>query len=385
MRVTGYAYAWDVLGDNGSDGFLARAAEVGVDEVAVAACYHAARAATPYSSARSAVVAEYAALYRPVLEAAWAGRPLRPRYADWVDVADAAGDAVRALNRAGMPAALWLVLTHNSRLGAAAPEFTVRNCFGEHYAWALCPAQPAVREYAATLAAESVRDLDLSSIILESCGQMGVTHQHLHEKTDGVWAPATARLLSVCCCPACAAGWSAEGLDPGQVVDGLRAEVRRLLDTGDLAVTDDALPDELRATLLSTRQRNTDALRAEVLAAIGATDARIVLHGSADPWVTGALPGLTPSAAADAAAVVVPCWQPGQASLDAVRAAVTANGPAVGAYVTGVAAAPVPDFAGYIHDLANAGATETHLYHLGLAGPARRPHLREAVTAAHAS
>ena len=42
-----------------------------------------------------------------------------------------------------------------------------------------------------------------------------------------------------------------------------------------------------------------------------------------------------------------------------------------------------PDMPGYVRDLAAAGASELHLYHLGLAGPARWPHLREAVAAAH--
>jgi hypothetical protein len=48
-----------------------------------------------------------------------------------------------------------------------------------------------------------------------------------------------------------------------------------------------------------------------------------------------------------------------------------------------VAAAPIPDIAGYVRELADAGANELHLYHLGLAGPARWADLRTAVAAAH--
>jgi hypothetical protein len=82
--------------------------------------------------------------------------------------------------------------------------------------------------------------------------------------------------------------------------------------------------------------------------------------------------------------VVVPCWQP-QTGVDLIAAA-RADLPAgvdVGAYVTAVSAAGVPDIAGYVRALAGAGATELHLYHLGLGGPARLPDLRAAVTAAH--
>ncbi|MFB9925742.1 hypothetical protein ACFORO_35345 [Amycolatopsis halotolerans] len=379
MKATGYAYPWDVLGDTA---FAERVRDLGVDEVAVALAYHSARAATPWSTDQTSVVARTAALYRPVRAEAWAGRDLVPAAPDWVSSEDSGGDAVRRLNDAGIPAAAWIVLTHNSQLGTAFPQYAVRNCFGETYPWALCPAQPAVREYAATLTAESVAGLKLSSVLLEACGPLGGVHQHQHEKTDGVWAPATARLLSICCCDACAEGWT--GLDPSDVRETLRAEVQRLIATADLSVAEDRLPAELKKMLLSGRQQSTDALRAAVLAVLE-PGTRIVLHGALDPWVTGALPGLTPTAADDAETVVLQNWAPGQASVDAVAAARQAlpERVAIGSYITAVAASAVPDIEAYVLELAKAGATELHLYHLGLAGPARWPDLHAATAAAH--
>ncbi|MBN9742102.1 hypothetical protein DMP23_13450 [Amycolatopsis sp. A1MSW2902] len=379
MKVTGYAYPWDVLGDTA---FAERVQDLGVDEVAVALAYHSARAATPWSAERTSVVARTAALYRPVRAEAWSGRDLVPAAPDWVSSEDSGGEAVRRLNDAGIPAAAWIVLTHNSQLGMEFPQYAVRNCFGETYPWALCPAQPAVREYAATLTAESVAGLKLSSVLLEACGPLGSVHQHQHEKTDGVWAPATARLLSICCCDACAEGWT--GLDPSDVRETLRAEVQRLIATADLSVVEDRLPGELKEKLLSGRQQAADALRAAVLAVL-APGTRIVLHGALDPWVTGALPGLTPTAADDAETVVLQNWAPGQASVDAVAAARRAlpDRVAIGSYITAVAASAVPDIAAYVGELAKAGAAELHLYHLGLAGPARWPDLHAATGAAH--
>lgn len=207
MKVTGYAYPWYVL----APGFVERAAEPVVDEVAVAVSYHGVRAATPWSADRTAVVARHSALYRPVRDV-WDGARLRPSTPDWIDATDSAGSAVRLLNAAGIPAAAWLVLTHNSLLGNGVPDVSVRNCFGEIYPWAPCPAQPAVREYRAMLTAECLRGLEFASVILAACGAMGAIHQHQHEKTDGVWLPAVARLLSICCCAACASGWV--GWDP---------------------------------------------------------------------------------------------------------------------------------------------------------------------------
>nr|WP_225956057.1 hypothetical protein [Amycolatopsis lexingtonensis] len=358
-------------------GFASRVQDLGVDEVAVALSYHSARAATPWSASRTAVVARHAAFYRPVSDG-WGA--LRPSTPDWVTSADSGGDAVRLLNEAGIPAAAWIVLTHNSQLGYEHPDVVVRNCFGEPYPWALCPSQPAVREYAATLTAEAVAGLELSSVILEACGPLGAVHQHQHEKTDGVWAPAVARLLSICCCDACASSWD---LDADAVRAQLVEEVRRLIATGDLGVTADGLPPSLTSMLLRVRQEATDALRAAVLATLPA-GIRIVLHGALDPWVTGALPGLTPSAADDVDAVVLFGWAPatGAEAVAAAREALPER-VAIGSYITAVAAAPVPDIAAYAGELAKVGAAELHLYHLGLAGPGRWGDLDQATAAAH--
>ncbi|WP_410596357.1 hypothetical protein [Amycolatopsis sp. lyj-23] len=373
MKVTGYAYPWDVL----EPGFAARVQALGVDEVAVALSYHSARAATPWSPSRTAVVARHAAFYRPV-SGDWGA--LRPSTPDWMAAPDAGGDAVRLLNAAGVPAAAWIVLTHNSQLGYEHPGVVVRNCFGETYPWALCPSRPEVREYAAAVVANSVAGLELSSVILEACGPLGAVHQHQHEKTDGVWAPAVARLLSICCCDACAAAWD---IDAETVRAQLVEEVRRLIATADLGVTGDRLPPELTQMLLRVRQRATDELRAAVLAVLP-PGTRTVLHGALDPWVTGALPGLTPSAPDDVDAVVLFGWAPatGAEAVAAARDALPER-VAIGSYITAVAAAPVPDIAAYVGELAKAGAAELHLYHLGLAGPGRWPDLETATAAAH--
>ncbi|MGP4017661.1 hypothetical protein [Saccharopolyspora sp. 5N708] len=375
MHVTGYSYPWDVGAD-----FVDRVQDLGVDEVAVAVSYHSARAATPWSPHGTSVVARHAAFYRPVRDCWGALRPAAP---DWVDSPDSAGDALRALAAAGIPTAAWLVLTHNSLLGTEFPEFAVRNCFGERYPWALCPAHEAVREFAVRLTGQALAELDVRSVVLEACGQLGAIHQHQHEKTDAVWSPAAARLLSVCCCAACTAGWAERGVAAQTGRDLLRGEVRRLIAEGEIGTTEDRLPLEVREVLLAGRQATTDRLRHAVREQIGA-GRRVVLHGSTDPWATGALPGLTPSAAQEVDAVVLPCWNPGAETVATVAAAAGELPDAVdiGGYVTAVGP-EIADIAKYVQQLRDAGADELHLYHLGLAGPARWPELRRAVEQAH--
>jgi hypothetical protein len=368
-RVAGHAYPWDVLGDAG---FADRARDLGVDTVTLAAAYHSTRAATPLHPRHQVVTADHAALYRPVREEAWKERRLVPKAPTWVDDPDPFATAAQTLRQAGLTVAAWIVLTHNTRLGTANPDLAVVNCFGEPYPYALCPANAEVREYAAGLAGEALRDVAVDEVSLEACGQLGLTHLNHHEKTDGTWTQHAQRLLSVCCCAGCRDGWRGLGLDPGRTVEGLRAAVRA--ETGEPSEV-----EELDA-ILDARHTAADALRAQVLAEVReqAPRASVTLHGSPDPWATGASPGLTPAAAGDVDAVLVPCWSITPATMDLVSRAADA-GAAVDAYVTVLPPADPVGLPGHLARLRTAGASRLSLYHLGLAPRWRQPDLRAAV------
>lgn len=365
VRVTGHAYPWDVLGDQA---FADRVARLGVSTVALAAAYHATRAATPLHPGRQVVDARYAALYRPVHERVWSGRRLRPCPPDWMSTSDSFGAAADVLRAAGLRVSAWVVLTHNTRLGTENPDVSVVNCFGENYAYALCPSWPEVREYAALLAREAARDAD--EVSLEACGQLGVDHGSHHDKTQGAWDPDARRWLSVCCCAACQAGWSARGLDPPWVVSTLRDAIRAE-SSGLVGVVPFA------DALLATRHAATDALRAEVLAALAVA---VTLHAHPDPWETGSSPGLTASAAESVASLTVPAWSTAPETADLVAAAVRTGRP-VDAYVTVLPPADPADVPAHGARLRDAGATGLSLYHLGLAPRWRHPLLRELVRA----
>jgi len=354
VRVAGHAYAWDVLGD---PDFVGRVHDLGIGTVTVAAAYHSARAATPLHPSHQVVLADHAALYRPVRADVWAGRRLVPKSPQWMDEPDPFGTSAVILRRAGLRVGAWIVLTHNTRLGSLYPDVAVMNCFGDRYPYALCPSHAEVRSYAATLAGEALRDVPVDEVSLEACGQLGLTHLCHHEKTDDAWTAEANRLLSVCCCPACRTAWRAAGLDDGRVVAELRAAVR----SGQSTV-------EGLGAVLGARHAATDALRAEVLAAVrsAAPDAFVTVHGHPDPWATGASPGLTPTAAADVDAVLVPCWPTTPASADLVaRTAAAAS--TVDVYVTVLPPADAAALPEHVRRLRAAGATRLSLYHLGLA------------------
>jgi hypothetical protein len=359
--ITGHAYPWDVLDD---PSFAGRALAAGVSTVAIAAAYHSARAATPLHPDHQLVHARHAALYRPVREQVWRSRRLRPRTPDWVSTPDSFGAAAETVRAAGLRVSAWVVLTHNSGLGVEFPDIAVVNCFGERYPYALCPSWPEVREYAATLAEEAADGAD--AVSLEACGQLGVTHLSHHEKTDGAFSPETERLLSVCCCVACRRVWAGRGLDPAEVTETLRAAVRTQAR---------GVPGEVpfAGELLACRQAATDELRAAVLAGLRAP---VTLHAHPDPWATGAAPGLTPTAAKDVAALLVPAWPTDPATADLVVRAARTGAP-VDAYVTVLPPAEPTALPDHWRRLRAAGATGASLYHLGLAPAWRQPLFRD--------
>jgi hypothetical protein len=365
VTVAGHAYPWDVLGD---PDFPARVRDLGLSAVTLAAAYHSTRAATPLHPRHQVVEATYAALYRPVRDAAWGGRRLRPQSPQWMAAADPFAEAVGVLREAGLSVTAWIVLTHNTRLGTAFPELAVTNCLGERYPYALCPSHAEVREYAATLAAEAARDVPLDGISLEACGQLGLTHLSHHEKTDDAWTATANRLLSVCCCSACEDAWLDRGLDPDALRSALRAGVHAEAEGRQPAEAEGGQPglsDEAARELLAVRHQSADALRAQVLDAVRG-HGPVTLHAHPDPWATGASPGLTPTAAKDVDALLVPAWPTAPATVDVVARA-AATGVPVDAYVTVLPPADPAALADHVRRLAAAGASRFSLYHLGLA------------------
>lgn len=224
MRTSAFLYPWDVVGDPGA---AARVAELGVAQVTLAAAYHSTRALTPRHPARRIVTAEHAAVLYPPDAGRWAGRRLRPYEQSWVDSGDAYAEAAEALAGAGLDVHSWVVLAHNSRLGAEHPDTSVVNAYGDRYPWAPCIAQPEVRTYLVDLAAEAAVRGGAGGTELESCGWYGFAHLHAHDKIAGVGLGDAAQyLMSLCFCAACRAGYGGQGLDPEE----LGRAVRRALE-----------------------------------------------------------------------------------------------------------------------------------------------------------
>ncbi len=228
-----------------------------------------------------------------------------------------------------------------------------------------------------TLAGEAVREVPISGVSIEGCGQLGVAHNGLHEKTEGAWGPAAARVLSVCCCRACQKCWLVRGLDPAEVVGRLRAgldAVQNGVLPGEAGM-DEILGEQLAAELLATRIAGQDVARDQVLQTLRevAPGVRVTVHGQPDQWATGPSPALTVRAASQVDAVLVPAWSAVPATYRAIAGArsLAPDPVSVAAYVSVLPPIDPGTVGAHTDALVAAGADELHLYHLGLATQAR--------------
>ncbi|MEU9408083.1 hypothetical protein AB0E08_20685 [Streptomyces sp. NPDC048281] len=383
-RTSAFVYPWDVDGDPTA---AERIAALGVDQVTLASAYHSTRALTPRHPRHRIVTAEYAAVYYPPGEH-WAGRGLRPhRAGDWAP-GDAYGEAAEALAGAGLDVHTWVILAHNSRLGAEHPDTSVVNAYGDRYPWAPCIAQPATRAYLADLAAEAAVRPGAAGTELESLGWYGLQHLHAHDKTAGVGlGDAGQYLMALCFCPACRAGYGEQGLDP----DELAAAVREALEplwrgTGDDAgwpTVEKLLGEPVAAATRAWRDGQARTLQETAVTAVGAAAPagfRVLLHADPVSYHCGANAGVDPAWILSVAdGVVVPCTA-GTALLAPFAEHARADTVLAANFTVVSGMGGSPGTLAADADRARAlGATELRLYHAGLASDGDLAAVREAL------
>ncbi len=384
LKASAFVYPWDVTGDPEAPD---RIAALGVHQATLASAYHSTRALTPRHPRHRIVTAEHAAVYYPT-DDRWTGRELRPYPAgDWAP-GDACGEAAEALRGAGLDVHTWVILAHNSRLGAEHPDTSVVNAYGDRYPWAPCIAQPATRAYLADLAAEAAVRPGAAGTELESLGWYGLQHLHAHDKTAGVGlGDAGQYLMALCFCPTCRTGYGEQGL----AADELAASVREALEPLWRGAGDDAgwptveklLGEPVAAATRAWRDGQARTLQETAVAAVRAAAPegfQVVLHADPVTYHCGANAGVDPAWILSVAdGVVVPCT--GGTALLTPFAEHARDDTVLAAnftVVSGMGGSPATLAA----DAARArelGATELRLYHAGLASDGDLSAVREAL------
>lgn len=380
MKAAAFLYPWDVVGDPDA---AARIADLGVRQVTLASAYHSTRALTPRHPHHRIVTAEYAAVLYPPGEARWAGRELRPHAAGQWAPGDAYGEAAAVLEAAGLDVHSWVVLAHNSRMGAEHPDTSVVNAYGDRYPWAPCIAQPAVREYLVSLAPEAAVRPGARGTELESCGWYGAAHLHAHDKIAGVALDDAAQyLMSLCFCPSCRDGYGSLGLDAGRLAASVRDALEPVWHGHGAPVR--PLEEQPAEAVREFRTRTARTLQEEAVAAVRAAAPegfQVLLHADPETHHCGANAGVDPAhilAVADG--VVVPCTR-GPQLLEPFAAHATDRTVLAANFtvVTGMGGAPAA-LAASAAKAASLGATELRLYHAGLASDADLAQLGSALS-----
>ena len=268
----------------------------------------------------------------------------------------------------GLEVRAWMALTHRDDPAASTRDLNVVTAFGDVLDHALCPASAEVQRYVATLVAEVAATDGVDALVVEACGQLGFDHQDAHEKTAGAdWSEVDLALLSLCFCSACRRQLDGAGVDP----QGLALLVRQSVGRGAPSIQD-VLADQ-SAAVVALRVARAVGLRDQVLAVASEAGVNSVdFHASPDEWSTA--PATPAWEQLPGARWALPCWQADDNDLARVRATVDlADAESVAAYAT-ILPPKVLNHAALTADLQaliDAGATELHLYHAGLASAAR--------------
>jgi hypothetical protein len=376
--TTASIYPWDLLGDPLA---AEKTAALGIDRVTLPAVYHAVRATTVRHPEHRVIETSRTGMFTDWDPNEWPDSALRVTDGSrWLGVRDSFGLARDQLQAVGLFVDAWVVLMHADGVeGPAGSEFHVRNAFGDNYEFALCPNGEGVREYATTTVRNVAINSGVEGMMLEACGAYGFTHLSEHDKTDGSGLTEVDRaLLSLCFCQGCRKRQQSSGLDDVELAAmvvsavGSTPSIPVSANSGPLAAAlRDIFGDKLDSIIAFREETNSTLRNALITEARGQGIKRISFQASADPWSTGFSASVL-DASPDIQVAIIDSTGPSERAAARLgeMGDLFGNGsthPLLGAF-TGIDATSSRDaFQTRWQAFADAGASELHLYHAGLA------------------
>jgi hypothetical protein len=305
-----YAYAWD-LAERPTAEATAEIAALGLNTITLAGSYHAGKFLRPRGKSGKVYFPEDGTVYF---------RHDPKRYGAIKPVANSLvkdRDFFAELT-ASKPLAVnaWMVLLHNTRLGAAHPEATVRNAFGDPYVYSLCPSNPDAREYAVALCKNVTERYAILGISVEAPGFAPYAHGFHHEFAlvkQNRWLEDH---LGLCFCDHCIAGARRAGIDADGLRNRIRADIESYLG-GDFDLPDDMaeafwLADTRSegglGAFLAWRTNVVTSLVAEIRASVRKDAAVAVIPSVVRPTGGAWYEGSDLAALADAAGIIEACF-----------------------------------------------------------------------------
>ena len=262
MLSSVYCLPADLLGEGARRVVGTVRERAGVPGVTVAACYHASRDIYPHNPVYRVASLAPGAFYA-VDPAAYPG-PLRPAVSPSAAGRDILAETCQAAAPLGVQVSAWAVLLHRDDLDDTAPEVQ-ENCFGDRFPGRLCPASPAVRDYALAMVGELCR-YPIAALRAEALHYQGAAHGHHHERCLEDYGEFARFLLGLCFCPSCADQAARHGAD----VPALAARCRTYL----TSVFDQA-PDPSSLTAVPDASSLTEACGPDIRPYLAARTATV--------------------------------------------------------------------------------------------------------------
>ena len=310
-----YTYPWD-LAETGVSAATDRFLALGLDTVTVAGSYHAGKFLRPHGKASKVYFPEDGTVYFKADPRRYGAiKPIAH------SMLSSGQDMVGELaGQDRMATSVWLVLMHNTRLGAAHTESTVANAFGDRYVYNLCPSAPEARAYAVGLARDVTESYPVSGVSLETPGFLPYAHGFHHEfalNRGNCWLDSQ---LGLCFCSHCIAGAKRAGIAVEALRRVIAADIEAYLasdidfpaDMAEAFWTADVRSDgDLRA-LLDWRCTVVASLVGEIRDAVRKDATVAVIPSVARPTSGAWFEGSDLKALADAAGVIEACfYEPG--------------------------------------------------------------------------
>lgn len=199
-----WAYPWTLKAEG-----LEKACEeifnLGINEITVSSHYHSVQSLQPRFP-KALFQRFHGGCHFSPDPARFDGCPIAPQTVTVEGFEDPLAEITDVAHDHGLSVNAWTVCLHNSRLGAANPDYRIESAFGDSHDHSLCPSHPAVRDYFARVA-EAVVDRSVDEIQLESIGVPNAFHGHGiefgHDKRQVLTESVETVLFSQCFCDGC--------------------------------------------------------------------------------------------------------------------------------------------------------------------------------------
>jgi len=368
-----YAYAWD-LAEAGPGAALDRFEALGLDTVTMASSYHAGKFLRPHGQAGKVYFPQDGVVYFKANPKRYGKiKPIASALLPERDMLREIADLKRLKTNA------WLVLLHNSLIGARHPEATVANAFGDRYIYNLCPSAPEARAYAIGLAVDVTSSYEVEGVSLETPGFLPYAHDYHHEfalQRPNRWLDSQ---LGLCFCAHCrrnakSAGVPVEALRR-QVASDIEAYLKSDIDfPPDMAEAfwlADTRSDGAMRAYLDWRSTVVTSLVGEIRDSVRKNAAVAVIPSVARPTGGAWYEGSDLKALAAAARIIETCfYEPGAARIAADLHDVRRRPRGVGS-LRGILRPAFPDLEGKgeflaaMHALRAGGVSEVAFYNWG--------------------